>query len=350
MALVVFTSPRFVDHLTPPGHPERVERAEVMQAVATEFRQHGGSVVEPRPATDAELGRIHDQAYLDRIRDTSGRATALDTDTFTSPDTYDAVLLAAGAVLSGVDHVLDAERGARAFAMVRPPGHHAERDRAMGFCLFNNVAVGAAHARARGLKRVAVVDYDVHHGNGTQQAFYNDPAVLFISSHQFPYYPGSGAAGEIGSGARSGDGACGGEGFTANFPLEAGATDADYERVYGVVVGMLRQFQPELILLSAGFDAHGDDPLGGMRLTAPQFGRLTALVASVADECCEGRLVAVTEGGYDLQALSASLRSVVGVLDGAISLDDLPTPGGDTRRADVSVAAARTHLGRFWTI
>jgi acetoin utilization deacetylase AcuC-like enzyme len=350
MALAVFTSPRFVDHLTPPGHPERVERAEVMQAVATEFQQHGGSVVEPRPATDAELRRIHDLAYLDRIRETSGRATALDTETFTSPDTYDAALLAAGAVLSGVDHVLDRERGARAFAMVRPPGHHAERDRAMGFCLFNNVAVGAAHARANGLKRVAIVDYDVHHGNGTQQAFYNDPAVLFISSHQFPYYPGSGAVGEIGSGARSEDGAPGGEGFTANFPLEAGATDADYERVYGVVVGMLRQFQPELILLSAGFDAHGDDPLGGMRLTALQFGRLTALVASVADECCEGRLVAVTEGGYDLQALSASLRSVVGVLDGAISLDDLPTPEGNTRRADVSVAAARTHLGRFWTI
>ena len=351
MALTVFTSPRFVDHLTPPGHPERVERAEVMQAVAAEFQQHGGAVIEPRPATDSELGRIHAPAYLDRIRDTSGRATALDADTFTSPETHDAAVLAAGAVLSGVDHVLvTTGRGARAFAMVRPPGHHAERDRAMGFCLFNNVAVGAAHARARGLERVAVVDYDVHHGNGTQQAFYEDPAVLYVSSHQFPYYPGSGAAGEIGAGARSEDGASGGEGFTANFPLEAGATDADYERVYGVVVGMLRQFQPELILLSAGFDAHGDDPLGGMRLTARQFGRLTALVASVADECCKGRLVAVTEGGYDLQALSASLRSVVGVLDGAISLSDLPAPMGGTRRADVSIAAARTELGRFWTI
>ena len=319
-----------------------------MQVVATEFRRGGGSVVEPRPATGAELGRIHDHAYLDRIRDTAGRATALDPDTFTSPDTYDVALLAAGAVLSGVDHVLDAGRGARALAMVRPPGHHAERARAMGFCLFNNVAIGAAHARARGLARVAIVDYDVHHGNGTQQAFYDDPAVLFISSHQFPYYPGSGAAGEIGSGIR--DGGRGGVGFTANFPLEAGATDADYERVYGVVVQMLRQFRPELILLSAGFDGHGDDPLGGMRLTAPQFGRLTALVASAADECCQGRLVAVTEGGYDLKALAASLGSVVGVLDGATQYDDLPMPTGDARRAEVSIAAARSHLGRFWTI
>ena len=348
MALSIYTSPRFVEHLTPPGHPERVERAEVMQVVATEFRRGGGSVIEPRPATDAELGRIHDQAYLDRIRDTAGRATALDPDTFTSPDTYDVALLAAGAVLSGVDHVLDAGRGARALAMVRPPGHHAERDRAMGFCLFNNVAVGAAHARARGLARVAIVDYDVHHGNGTQQAFYDDPGVLFISSHQFPYYPGTGAAGEIGSGVR--DHGRSGVGFTANFPLEAGATDADYERVYGVVVGILRQFQPELILLSAGFDAHGDDPLGGMRLTAPQFGRLTALVAVVADECCQGRFVAVTEGGYDLEAIAASLRSVVGVLDGTTALADLPAPAADTRRAEVSIAAARSHLGRFWTI
>ncbi len=348
MALAVFTSPRFVDHLNPPGHPERVERAEVMQVVATEFDRRGGSVVEPRPATDVELGRIHDQAYLDRIRDTAGRATALDPDTFTSPDTYDAALLAAGAVLSGVDHVLDGGRGSRALAMVRPPGHHAERDRAMGFCLFNNVAVGAAHARAHGLRRVAVVDYDVHHGNGTQQAFYSDAAVLFISSHQFPFYPGSGAAGEIGSGTT--DGARGGMGFTANFPLEAGATDADYERVYGAVVGMLQEFRPELILLSAGFDAHEDDPLGGMRVTAPQFGRLTALLASAADECCEGRLVAVTEGGYDLKALGASLTSVVNVLDGTTALDDLPRPAGDTRRAETSIAAARSHLGRFWTI
>ena len=342
MALAIVTSDRFADHLTPPGHPERVERAEVMQVVASAFRERGGSVVEPRPAVDEELARIHDRAYLGVIAGTAGRAVALDPDTFTSPDTYDAALLAAGAVLSGVDHVLDAGRGARAFAMVRPPGHHAERSRAMGFCLFNNVAVGAAHARARGLSRVAIVDYDVHHGNGTQWAFYDDPAVLFISSHQFPFYPGTGPAEDTGSGR--------GAGFTANFPLEAGATDADYERVYAAVAGLLRQFRPELILLSAGFDAHMDDPLGGTRLTTPQFGRLTALVAAVADECCQGRLVAVTEGGYDLKALAASLRSVIDVLDGSTALDDVPVPSGDTRRAEASLAAVRPHLSKFWTI
>jgi acetoin utilization deacetylase AcuC-like enzyme len=342
MALTIVTSDRFADHLTPPGHPERVERAEVMQVVASAFRRRGGSVVEARPAVDEELARIHERTHLDKIRETAGRATALDPDTFTSPDSYDVALLAAGAVLSGVDHVIDAGRGSRALAMVRPPGHHAERNRAMGFCLFNNVAVGAAHARARGLSRVAVVDYDVHHGNGTQWAFYDDPAVLFISSHQYPFYPGTGAADDIGSGR--------GVGFTANFPLEAGATDADFERVYATVAGILRKFTPELILLSAGFDAHMDDPLGGTRLTAPQFGRLTGLVAAVADECCEGRLVAVTEGGYDLTALAASLRSVIDVLDGSTALDDLPVPSGDTRRADASLAAVRPHLGKFWTI
>ena len=342
MALTIVTSDRFADHLTPPGHPERVERAEVMQVVASAFRQRGGSVVEPRPATDEELVRIHDRAHLDAIRETAGRATALDRDTFTSPDTYEVSLLAAGAVLSGVDHVLDSGRGSRAFAMVRPPGHHAERNRAMGFCLFNNVAVGAAHARARGLSRVAIVDYDVHHGNGTQWAFYDDPAVLFISSHQYPFYPGTGAAHDVGSGR--------GVGFTVNVPLEAGATDADSERVYATAVGMLRRFRPELIFLSAGFDAHMDDPLGGMRLTAPQFGRLTALVAAAADECCGGRLVAVTEGGYDLTALADSLRNVIDVLDGSTALDDLPAPGGDTRRANGSLDAVRPHLSKFWTI
>jgi acetoin utilization deacetylase AcuC-like enzyme len=340
--LTIFTSDRFADHLTPPGHPERVERAEVMQVVASEFRKRGGAVAEPRLATDDELARVHDREYVGLIRESAGRATALDPDTFTSPETYDVARLAAGAVLAGVDHVLSAKPGARALAMVRPPGHHAEHNRAMGFCLFNNIAVAAAHARAKGLSKVAIVDYDVHHGNGTQWTFYDDPSVLFISSHQYPFYPGTGAAGDIGRGK--------GLGFTANFPMEAGATDADFERVYGVAAGLLREFRPELILVSAGFDAHEDDPLGGMRVTTPQFGRLTALLAAVADECCEGRLVAVSEGGYDLAALALSLRVAIDVLDGSTRLADLSAPTGDTRRADATLAAVRPHLSKFWTI
>jgi acetoin utilization deacetylase AcuC-like enzyme len=190
---------------------------------------------------------------------------------------------------------------------------------------------------------VAVVDYDVHHGNGTQNSFYDDPSVLFVSSHQYPYYPGTGAAGEIGAGN--------GRGFTVNVPLEAGATDADYERVYAEgVVPLLRQFRPELILVSAGFDAHMDDPLGGMRVTTAQFGRLTAWLAAVADECAGGRLVAVSEGGYDLPALAASLLSAIEALDGRAALPDFEPPEGPSPRAGAALDAIRPHVAGYWTL
>jgi acetoin utilization deacetylase AcuC-like enzyme len=342
MPLTVFTSDRWADHLTPPGHPERVERAEVMQVVASDFRRRGGAVAEPRVATEDEIARVHAREHIALVRETAGRAVALDPDTFTSPETYDVARLAAGAAIGAVEHVLEGGRGTRALAMVRPPGHHAERSRAMGFCFFNNIAVAAAHARARGLPRVAIVDYDVHHGNGTQRSFYQDPSVLFVSSHQFPFYPGTGAADEIGAGA--------GAGFTVNFPLEAGGTDADFERIYGAAVSVVRQFKPQLILISAGFDAHADDPLGGMRVTTAHFGRLTALIAAAADDCCNGRVVGITEGGYDLAALAGSLRAVIDVLDGATPPGALATPAGATPRADASLAAVRPHLSKYWKL
>ena len=191
-----------------------------------------------------------------------------------------------------------------AVALVRPPGHHAERDRAMGFCLYNNVAVAAAHARAQGAAKVAIVDYDVHHGNGTQHIFEADPHVLYISTHQFPYYPGTGAADEVGREA--------GLGFTVNVPLEVGAVDEDYQLAFsGIVLPVLRQFEPDLLIVSAGFDAHERDPLGGMRLTTAAFAAMTLELRAVAEECCRGRIVSVTEGGYDLQALAASLDAVI---------------------------------------
>jgi acetoin utilization deacetylase AcuC-like enzyme len=342
MSLTIVTSDRFADHLTPPGHPERLERAEVMQVVASEFRQRGGDVREPRLATEHELVRVHDRGYIALIAETAGRATALDIDTFTSPDSYEVALLAAGAALTSVDDVV-AGSGRRALAMVRPPGHHAERNRAMGFCLFNNIAIAAAHARASGLERVAVVDFDVHHGNGTQWAFYDDPSVLFLSSHQYPYYPGTGAAGDSGTGR--------GVGFTINLPLEAGATDADYDLVYtSIALPVLRQFRPELILISAGFDAFVDDPLGGMRATEDGFARLTALLADVADDCCGGRVVAVTEGGYDLPGLAASLRAVTAVLAGERTLEQCEASGGPAPRGRASLDAVAPHVRQFWTI
>ena len=313
-----------------------------MQVVASEFRRRGGKVLEPRQATDEEIVRIHDREYLSLIRETSGRATALDIDTFTSPDSYEVALLAAGAAVASVDHVLEGS-GLRALAMVRPPGHHAERNRAMGFCLFNNIAIAAAHARARGLERVAIVDYDVHHGNGTQSAFYDDPSVLFISSHQYPYYPGTGAASDTGTGK--------GAGFTINLPLEVGATDADYDIVYtSIALPALRQFRPDLMLVSAGFDALADDPLGGMRVTAAQFARLTALLVDVADECCSGRIAAVTEGGYDLAGFAACLRAATSALAGETTLEAREATGGAAPRGRATIDAVLPHLRQAWAL
>jgi acetoin utilization deacetylase AcuC-like enzyme len=342
LPLTIFTSDRFADHLTPPGHPERAERAEAMQHVVGQWRKRGGEVVEARPASTDQLARVHDREYISLLQETAGRAVALDADTFTSPDTYEVACLAAGAACQAVDRVLD-DASAAAIAVVRPPGHHAERGKAMGFCLFNNIAVAAAHARAQGLARVAIVDYDVHHGNGTQWSFYDDPAVLFLSAHQYPYYPGTGAASDIGAG----DGA----GFNVNLPIEVGATDADYELAFGrAAMPILREFEPELVLVSAGFDAHHRDPLAGMRLTTGQFGRLTAMIAAVAADTCNGRVVAVTEGGYDLEALAASLDTAIRVLAGESALDDFPVPSGSASRGDACVSAVAQHLSKYWQL
>lgn len=304
MSLVVVSSKRFVDHVTPVGHPERPERAEVLQAVAAAFKEQGGEVVEPRSATDEDLLRVHTQEHVDAIVATRGKATMIDEDTFTSPDSDDIARLAAGAVLTGVDRALDGPAGSKALVLVRPPGHHAEADRAMGFCLYSNIAVGAAYARSRGCARVAIVDYDVHHGNGTQWIFYEDPTVLFVSSHQYPFYPGTGAPTEKGRGE--------GLGYTLNVPLDAGAQDAEVEKKYAeMVYPAVRAFKPDLLMVSAGFDAHEKDPLGQLRMTTAGFGRLTKSLIEVANDVCEGRVVLVTEGGYDLGALADCLAEVI---------------------------------------
>ena len=306
MPVVVVSSPRFVDHVTPVGHPERPERAEVMEAVAARFAGQGGEVVEPRLATDDDLARVHTPEHIAAIVAARGRATMIDADTFTSPESDEIARLADGAVLTAVDRVLDGGPRSRALVMVRPPGHHAEADRAMGFCLYNNIAIGAAYARSRGCARVAIVDYDVHHGNGTQWIFYEDPTVLFVSSHQYPYYPGTGAAGETGRGA--------GAGFTLNIPLAAGTRDEEIERLYAeVAIPRVKAFKPDLLMISAGFDAHQQDPLGQLRMTTAGFGRLTGALVAMADHVCDGKVVLVTEGGYDLRALSECLDAVIAV-------------------------------------
>src|ERR671913_1483266 len=294
--MLLISSPRFDEHVTPPGHPERPERAEVLEAVAAAYRLRGGKVVEPITATRDQLARVHTPQHLDRIAATAGKPSMLDADTFTSPASHEIALLAAGAIVQAAAHARST--GEIGFALVRPPGHHAEADKAMGFCLYNNVAVAAAQAIADGLERVAIVDIDVHHGNGTQWMFYDDPRVLYLSSHQFPFYPGTGAATEVGKG----DGA----GFTVNIPLEAGATDADYDLVYrDVAVPVLTQFAPQLTLISSGFDAHEADPLASMRMTATGYMRMVRGLKEAALR--RGGFAPGPKAGYALAACRVRL-------------------------------------------
>jgi acetoin utilization deacetylase AcuC-like enzyme len=335
--LLLVTSDRFADHVTPPGHPERVERADVFAGLAIRWRERGGLTVEPRAATRDDLRRVHADAYLDHIAATRGRPARFDADTYTSDGSCDVAALAAGAVLVAIDHALT--QHAPALALVRPPGHHAERDRAMGFCLYNNVAVGAAYARARGVARVAVVDFDVHHGNGTQWMFYEDPTVFYMSVHQFPYYPGTGAADDVGQGA--------GRGYTLNLPLEAGATDADYDLAFAeLIVPALVAFQPELILVSAGYDAHHRDPLAAMRLSTDGFAAMVARLWDTASSTSHRRLVAVTEGGYDLPALAGGLEATIDVLSVPAARPEAMQ--GDHARAREALAAVRPCLRPYW--
>ena len=343
MPLTLVSSPRFAEHQTPPGHPERPERAQVMDAVAARWRARGGEVVAPRAATHEQLARVHDVPYLTHIAGLRGRAVSLDADTYTSPESYEIALLAAGAAIDAVERTMGGSH-VSTLAMVRPPGHHAEHAHAMGFCLFNNVAVAAAHARhALGAKKVAIVDFDVHHGNGTQHMFERDAAVLYVSTHQYPYYPGTGAAEEIGTGP--------GGGFTVNLPLESGGTDADYHHVFDrVVVPVLRQFSPDLVLVSAGFDAHERDPLATMRATDAGFAAMAMALRNVAEECCHGRIALVTEGGYDLKALDASLEAVVQTLAGPAAAPAWPASTADVRRGRASADAAVRALKGHWTL
>jgi acetoin utilization deacetylase AcuC-like enzyme len=302
---------RFREHRNLPGHPERLERIDVLLELVAEAERDDVLRVEPRPASVEELGAVHSAAHVERVAASAGRElTVFDADTTAGARSYETARLAAGGVLQVIDAVVE-RRAADGFAFVRPPGHHAESDRAMGFCLFNNVAVGAAHLRRKhGAERVLILDWDVHHGNGTQQIFWRDGGVMFVSLHQYPLYPGTGAADERGEAA--------GEGATLNVPMSAGCGDAEYDAAMReLVLPAARRFAPEFVLVSAGFDAHRDDPLAGMNVTEAGFANLARAVLQLAAECCDGRLVLVLEGGYDLHALRGSAAAVLAELGAA---------------------------------
>lgn len=287
-------------------HPESPDRLQAIYDMLDEFAPTiNVTRIEARQASTEEIAANHDQGYVRNIAATAGaRSTFLDPDTSACAHSWDAASRAVGGLLNLVDAVIEG-KVRNGFALVRPPGHHAESRRAMGFCFFNNVALAARYAMNRfGLQRVAIVDWDLHHGNGTQNSFYEDRRVLFISTHQFPHYPGSGGIREVGFGE--------GEGFTVNVPLAAGAGDAEYLTIYHTLVApLLELFAPEIILVSAGFDTHESDPLGGMNVTEQGYEDMVQVLMSVAEECCNGRLVLTLEGGYNLTALRNSVKRIL---------------------------------------
>ena len=301
----LFTHPICIAHDPGEGHPERPSR---LRVVLHKLDELGFAALQRREAPRASreaIARVHDARLVDAILDavpTHGHI-AIDPDTLMSPDSGEAALRAAGALIAAVDAVIGADAD-NAFCAVRPPGHHAEPARPMGFCLFNNVAIGAAHARARhGLKRVAILDFDVHHGNGTQAYVEHDADLFFASSHQWPLYPGTGAASETGVGN------------VVNLPLRAMSGSAEFRAAWAEkVFPALEGFRPELVMISAGFDAHRDDPLGGLQLVEADYAWITTELARIAKAHAKGRLVSALEGGYDLDALAASVGAHVAAL------------------------------------
>lgn len=262
----------------------------------------------PRPATEEEILLVHSKKYYDYLHSLSGnRILALDADTLFSPGSLEAAIFAAGAVTMAVESISTGSCD-RAFCLIRPPGHHAMSNRAMGFCIFNNIAIGAALAAGKcGLERPAIIDFDVHHGNGTQEIFYTNQDVLYCSTHQWPFYPGTGAPEEDGQGP--------GKGKTVNVSLRAGSGDSEYvEALSSVILPAIRKHRPSILLISAGFDAHRGDPIGGMNVTTDGFREITRVIVRTADEVCGGRLVSALEGGYNIEALAASVHAHVEAL------------------------------------
>jgi acetoin utilization deacetylase AcuC-like enzyme len=334
-AVGIVEDARFREHRGPTGHPERPERLlAVAEAIAP--RRPALVALSPRPATEEEILRVHARPHLDRVVEASGQAPVyLDPDTYLCPASLAVAELAAGGT---TDLARAVARGAlgSGLAAVRPPGHHAEESRAMGFCLFNNVAIAARALQAEeGVDRILILDWDVHHGNGTQRSFEDDRSVLYFSTHQFPYYPGTGDAHEVGIGA--------GRGATVNVPMPAGCGDREYIGAFQrLLVPVARAFRPEILLVSCGFDAHRADPLAAMEVSAAGFQALSRIVRRLADELCGGRVVLVLEGGYSATGLREGVSAVLDtLLEPEPALPDLAElPAGSLLRHVVDRVAA----------
>ena len=297
----IVIDPRYAGHCMGPDEPECPERLDVLYALLEEPELSGCfQNISPSLIAREDLARVHSENYINRLESTSGKqATYLDEDTSTSPLSNEVAQLAAGGLCRAIEEV-HAGRVDNAFALSRPPGHHAERTAARGFCLFNNVAIAAHYAQSKlGLERILVVDWDLHHGNGTQHCFEDDASVLFFSTHQAFTYPHSGCLREVGKGK--------GRGYTVNIPLLPGLGDGDYLVIFeSLLTPIALEFKPDVILVSAGFDIHFNDPLGGMKVTPEGFAGMTRILLDIAAQCCRGKLVMTLEGGYNLEALRDS--------------------------------------------
>ena len=313
MSTALIYDPRFLEHDTG-YHPETSRRLEVIQASLEGDRELWSQLrhIQPVQASEEDITRCHSAALFELVREASSEGhDRLDPDTAISPASFDVARLAVGAGLRGVDEVVTGEAD-NVFAAVRPPGHHARPEFAMGFCLFNNAAIAARYAQVRyGLERILVVDWDVHHGNGTQEIFYDDPDVFYFSTHQYPFYPGTGAVTEVGSGA--------GQGATLNVPLRSGTAASDHREAFSGALGRIEdQFQPDLIIISAGFDSRIEDPLGQLMLEDADFAEMTKELMGIAERHCSNRLIAMLEGGYNLDNLGGAVHAHVRALAGNV--------------------------------
>jgi acetoin utilization deacetylase AcuC-like enzyme len=327
MSTVYVTHPRYTEHDLP-GHPEHAGR---IRAVWDQMRASGLleriKTLEPQPVDEDLILAVHTAKYRDLLRwmeSTGQRSVHLDPDTYAGPTSYEIARLSAGGVVMAVDEVLSG-RADNALAAVRPPGHHAMPGHAMGFCILGNVPIAVRYAQKQyGVGKVMIVDYDVHHGNGTEAMFYDDDSVLFVSTHQYPFYPGTGAVTDTGTGK--------GEGYTINIPMAGGQGDRNYSAVFERIVWpAAERFKPELIIVSAGFDAHWTDPLASMRLTNTGYAHLSRELVKMARQFCRGKIVFALEGGYNLAALSHGVRNIGHVLVGDSEVSDPLGPPRDSR-------------------